>query len=45
MKMGGIRLKLGILILRIEKYKVQFSDEDKDLVGIEEIDGVEIVLL
>ncbi|MEO0683927.1 MAG: hypothetical protein AAFY76_02490 [Cyanobacteria bacterium J06649_11] len=30
---------------RIGKYKVRFSDGDEDFVGIEEIDGVEIVLL
>ena len=30
---------------RIGKYKVRFSDGDEDFVGIEEIDGVEVVLL
>ena len=30
---------------RIGKYKVRFSDGDEDFVGIEEIDGVEIILL
>ena len=42
---GWYKVEIRYFNLRIEKYKVQFSDEDKDFVGIEEIDGVEIVLL
>jgi len=30
---------------RIGKYKVRFNDGDEDFVGIDEIDGVEVVLL
>jgi hypothetical protein len=45
MIVDGSREKLDISTRKWGKYMVRFTDGDEDFVGLEEIDGVEIILL